>query len=442
MVFALPLSLLLSAAPPLAVPVTHAELPNGLKVIIAPDRTVPGVVINLLYHVGSRDEQPGRTGFAHLFEHLMFMGARYVPYPQFDTLMEAAGGVNNAFTSNDVTDYHSVGPSNLLETFLWMESDRLLTLGQEMTQEKLETQRKVVLNERRQSYENVPYGKVEDALPPALFPKGNPYSWPVIGSAADLRAATLKDVKDFFATWYVPSNASLVIAGDVDATQALVLANKYFGFLPKKPTPQQVTAPPAKLNAEVRLQLTDKVDLDKVVIAWLSPRSGTDGDATCDLLASILGRGKASRLYQRLVYRDQLATEVSAQQETRELQSVFTIDALARPGVDVHALEKAIDEEVQRLRAEGPTPAELEAARILVYTDAARRLESLVSRAEYLNELQLTYGVGATVMRDLDRYQGLTAANLRETANQVLGSGRVVVEVKPEPKVANAQETK
>jgi zinc protease len=442
MVLALPLSLLLSAAPPLAVPFTHAELPNGLKIIIAPDRTVPGVVINLLYHVGSRDEQPGRTGFAHLFEHLMFMGARYVPYPQFDTLMEAAGGVNNAFTSSDITDYHSVGPSNLLETFLWLDSDRLLTLGQEMTQEKLETQRKVVLNERRQSYENVPYGKVEDALPPALFPKENPYSWPVIGSAADLRAATLQDVKDFFATWYVPSNASLVIAGDIDATQAMAMASKYFGFLPKKPAPQQVTAPPAKLNAEVRLQLTDKVDLDKVVIAWLSPAGGTDGDATCDLMASILGRGKASRLYQRLVYRDQLATEVSAQQETRELQSVFTIDALARPGVDVHALEKAIDEEVQRLRAEGPTSAELEAARTLVYTDAARRLESLVSRAQYLNELQLTYGVGATVMRDLDRYQGLTPASLRETANQVLGPGRVVVEVKPEPKVANAQETK
>jgi zinc protease len=442
MVFALPLTLLLSAAPQLTVPVTHAELPNGLKVIIAPDRTVPGVVINLLYHVGSRDEQPGRTGFAHLFEHLMFMGARYVPYPQFDTLMEAGGGVNNAFTSYDITDYHSVGPSNLLETFLWMESDRLLTLGQEMTQEKLETQRKVVLNERRQSYENVPYGKVEDALPPALFPKGNPYSWPVIGSATDLRAATLQDVKDFFATWYVPSNASLVIAGDVDPAQALALVTKYFAFLPKRPLPQQATAPTAKLASEVRLQLTDKVDLDKVVIAWLSPRSGTTEDAACDLLASILGRGKASRLYQRLVYRDQLATEVSVEQESRELQSVFSISALARPGVDVHALEKAINEEVEQLRSQQPTLAEVEAARTLVYTDAARRLESLVSRAQYLNELQLTYGVGATVMRDLDRYQGLTPAGLKDTANQVLGVGRVVVEVKPEPKVANAQEAK
>jgi zinc protease len=442
MVLAIPLSLLLSAAPNLAVPTTQSELPNGLKVIIAPDRTVPGVVINLLYHVGSRDEQPGRTGFAHLFEHLMFMGARYVPYPQFDTLMEAGGGVNNASTDYDATDYYSVGPSNLLETFLWMESDRLLTLGQEMTQEKLETQRKVVLNERRQSYENVPYGKVEDALPPALFPKGNPYSWPVIGSAADLRAATLQDVKDFFATWYVPSNATLVIAGDVDPAQALALVNKYFGFLPKKPVPPQVTAPPAKLTSEVRLQLTDKVDLDKVVIAWLSPRSGTTEDAACDLLASILGRGKASRLYQRLVYRDQLATEVSVQQESRELQSVFTIEALARPGVDVRALEKAIDEEVQRMRTQGPTLDEVEAARTLVYTDAARRLESLVSRARYLNQLQLTYGVGATVMQDLNRYQGLTQASVREEANQVLGTGRVLIEVKPEAKVADAQETK
>jgi zinc protease len=442
MVLAIPLSLLLSAAPNLAVPTTQSELPNGFKVIIAPDRTVPGVVINLLYHVGSRDEQPGRTGFAHLFEHLMFMGARYVPYPQFDTLMEAGGGVNNASTDYDITDYYSVGPSNLLETFLWMESDRLLTLGQEMTQEKLETQRKVVLNERRQSYENVPYGKVEDALPPALFPKGHPYSWPVIGSAADLRAATLQDVKDFFATWYVPSNATLVIAGDVDAAQALALVNKYFGFLPKKPVPHQVTAPPVKLTSEVRLQLTDKVDLDKIVIAWLSPPGGTPADAACDLLASILGRGKASRLYQRLVYRDQLATEVSVHQESRELQSVFSIEALARPGVDVRALEKAIGEEVERMRTQGPTLDEVEAARTLIYTDAARRLESLVSRAQYLNQLQLTYGVGATVMSDLNRYQGLTQASVRDVANQVLGTGRVLVEVKPEPKVANAQETK
>jgi len=442
MLLALPLSLLLAAAPALDVPVTRAELPNGLKVLIAPDKTVPGVTVNLLYHVGSKDEQPGRTGFAHLFEHLMFMGARYVPYPQFDTLMEAAGGMNNASTGPDVTDYYSVGPSNLLETFLWMESDRLLTLGQEMTQEKLETQRKVVLNERRQSYENVPYGKVEDVLPPALFPKGHPYSWPVIGSAADLRAATLQDVKAFFATWYVPANATLVIAGDVDPAQAMALVNKYFGFLPKKSVPQRVTAPPVQLTSEVRLQLTDKVDLDKLVIAWPSPRWGTVGDASSDVLAVVLGRGKASRLYQRLVYRDQLATEVQVDQDSRELQSVFSISALARPGVDVHALQKAIDEEIQRLLAEGPTQAELDSARTLIYTAAARRLESLVSRAEYLNRLELTYGVGATVQRDLDRYQLLTPASVQETARQVLGPGRVVVEVRPEPKVATVQEAK
>jgi zinc protease len=442
MVLALPLSLLLSAAPVLDVPLTRSELPNGMKVTVVPDRTVPGVVINVLYHVGSRDEQPGRTGFAHLFEHLMFMGARYVPYPQFDTLMEAGGGVNNAFTSDDITDYYSVGPSNLLQTFLWMDSDRLLTLGQEMTQEKLETQRKVVLNERRQSYENVPYGKVEDALPPALFPKGHPYSWPVIGSAADLRAATLQDVKDFFATWYVPSNASLVIAGDIEPAAGLALANKYFGFLPKRPVPQQVTAPEVKLTSEVRLQLTDKVDLDKVVIAWLSPKEGTPGDAACDLLSSILGRGKASRLYQRLVYRDQLATEVEVQQETRELQSVFTISALARPGVDVHALEKAIDDELAQLKAGGPTAAEIESARTLVYTDAARRLEGLVSRAQYLNTLQLTYGPNATVKNDLDRYEAATPTSLQAVAKQVFTAGRVVVEVRPEPKVASVTEGK
>ena len=436
---ALPLALLLAAAPALDVPVTRWQLPNGLRLIVAPDRTVPGVTINLLYHVGSKDEQPGRTGFAHLFEHLMFMGARYVPYPQFDTIMEAAGGVNNASTGPDVTDYYSVGPSNLLETFLWMESDRLLTLGQEMTQEKLETQRKVVLNERRQTLENVPYGKVGDVLPPALFPPGHPYSWPVIGSAADLRAATLQDVKAFFAAWYVPSNASLVIAGDIDPAQAQALVNRYFAFLPTRAAPHQATAPAVTLTSEKRIELTDQVELDKVVMAWLSPPDGTTGDAACDLLASILGRGKASRLYQRLVYRDQLATEVHVAQDTRELQSVFELEVLARPGARVPALEKAIDEELERLRTAGPTPEEVEAARTLVYTDSARRLESLVSRAAYLNRLQLTYGDSGAVHRDLERYAGLTPAALRETAQKIFGPGRVVIEVHPEPKVSSAR---
>jgi zinc protease len=442
MTVAVPLAALLSTVPALDVPVTHARLANGLTVLIAPDRTVPGVTINLLYHVGSKDEHPGRTGFAHLFEHLMFMGARYVPYPQFDMLMEAGGGTNNASTGHDTTDYYSVGPSNLLATFLWMESDRLLSLGQEMTQEKLEVQRKVVLNERRETLENVPYGKIEDVLPPALFPKGYPYSWPVIGSADDLRAATLQEVKDFFATWYVPSNASLVIVGDIEPAQALAAVNTYFGFLPSKPAPHQATAAPVTLRSEKRIELTDKVDLNKVVIAWLSPPNGTVADAACDLLASILGRGQASRLYQRLVYRDQLATEVHVQQESRELESVFTLEALARPGVDLRLLEQAIDEELQRLRSAGPTPAELDAARTLVYTDAARRLESLVSRASYLNQLQLTYGDGATVTKDLARYEGATPDSLRQTAKQVFGPGRVVIEVRPEPKLAATQEPK
>jgi len=217
------LALLLAALPPIGLQAQKKQLPNGMTVIVSKDASVPGVAVDLWYHVGSKDEEPGRTGFAHLFEHLMFMGARYVPYPQFDTIMEASGGTNNASTSNDLTTYHEVGPSNLLETFLWMEADRMATLGQEMTQEKLETQRKVVLNERRASYEARPYGKAELLLWDKMFPEGHPYHWPVIGSPQDLEAATLDDVKKFFARWYVPSNVSLSIVGDVDEKDALEL---------------------------------------------------------------------------------------------------------------------------------------------------------------------------------------------------------------------------
>jgi len=233
------LALLLAALPPLQLPSHSQRLENGLVVIVSPDRSVPGVAVDLRYTVGSKDEEPGRTGFAHLFEHLMFMGARYVPYPKFDTLMEAAGGTNNASTDNDETNYHESGPSNLLETFLWMEGDRLATLGKEMTQEKLETQRKIVLNERRQSYENRPYGLAQLALEEHLFPEGHPYHWPVIGSAKDIEAAQLGDVTRFFDAWYTPANTVLAIAGDVEPARAFELARKYLGFIPGRPPPKR-----------------------------------------------------------------------------------------------------------------------------------------------------------------------------------------------------------
>ncbi len=422
---------LLAVLPPLALSSQTRTLDNGLVVIVSPDHSAPGVAIDIRYHVGSKDEDPGRTGFAHLFEHLMFMGARHVPYPKFDTLMEAAGGTNNAFTNNDVTNYYEVGPANLLETFLWMEGDRLATLGQEMTQAKLETQRKVVLNERRQSYENRPYGLAHLALEEHLFPEGHPYHWPVIGSARDLEAAQLGDVTGFFARWYVPRNAILAIVGDVEPEAAFAAAQKRLGWIPSPPVPQRKPAAPAPLTRDERLQLTDQVELPRLLIGWQSPAATTQGDADCDVLATILARGKASRLHERLVHRDQLAAEVSAGQESRELQSAFQLDLLARPGHTNAELLAASDEELRRLAAEGPTQAEVDSARTRIYSDAARALEGLVPRANRLTAYQLDYGNADALSRDLGRYEKTTIESVREAAKSLLATKRVIVEVVP-----------
>ncbi len=435
------LAVLLAALPPLSLPAQHFKLDNGMTVIISPDNKVPGVAVELWYHVGSKDEEPGRTGFAHLFEHLMFMGARYVPYPGFDTIMEQVGGSNNASTSNDSTNYYAVGPSNLLETFLWLEADRLGTLGEEMTAEKLETQRKVVLNERRQSYENRPYGLADLALYERIFPEGHPYHWPVIGSAKDLESADLSDVKRFFSRWYVPPNASLAIVGDVDPAQAERLVRRYFGWLPGASVPTRPQPAQVRHEREQRVRMTDKVDLPKLMLAWTSPPAGTPGDAACDLLADILAEGKSSRLYRRLVYEKQIATEIVAAQHSLDLQSVFHIHALARPGHTLAELEAEIDAELKRLLAEGPTQAEVEAARIGIYTSVARDLESLTERASMLNLLRYRYGDPTALEKDLARYEQATPASLTEVGRSVFGTGRVAVEVHPES-ADGAQEEK
>jgi zinc protease len=422
---------LLALLPPLSLPAQTRTLPNGLIVIISPDHSAPGVAVDLRFHVGSKDEEPGRTGFAHLFEHLMFMGARHVPYPKFDTLMEAAGGVNNAFTNNDVTNYYEEGPKNLLETFLWMEGDRLATLGLAMTQEKLETQRKVVLNERRQSYENRPYGLAYLHLEEHLFGEGHPYHWPVIGSARDLEAAQLADVTHFFATWYVPGNAILAVVGDVEPEAAFAAVEKYLGWIDSPRLPPRNAFARKPLAKEERLQLTDRVELPRLLIGWQSPKNGTQADAECELLAAILGRGKASRLYDRLVHKDGSAATVEVTQDSREAQSVFGINVLAAPGHTLGEILSAVDDELKTFLATGPGQAELDAARTGVYTGFARDLEGLVPRAIRLTSYQLDFGAADSLRRDLNRYETATPESVRDAAARVLGAPRVVVEVAP-----------
>jgi zinc protease len=424
-----------AAAPaPAALSLTGEKitLDNGLTVIASPDHSVPGVAVDLWYRVGSRDEQPGRTGFAHLFEHLMFMGAKYAPYPRFDSIMEAAGGSNNASTSQDVTNYFEVGPSNLLETFFWLEADRLGTLDRMMDAEKLASQRLIVQNERRQSYENRPYGMADLAVEEQVYPAGHPYSWSPIGSHQDLEAATVDDVVRFFRTYYVPNNAVLAVVGDVEPAQVFALARKYLAFIPRRELPARPKPAPWVMPAEKKVALTDKVEAEKAVVAWPSPAASSQADAEADVLASVLARGKASRLYRRLVHQDQLATSVNAQQQSLELGSIFAIEAVAAPGHTAAQLQAAIDDELKTLAASGPTQAELDSVRARFESDFARRLQNLQARAQMLAGYQVAYGDPNALPRDLARYAQATPASVAATARALFVPGRLVVEVKPE----------
>jgi zinc protease len=418
-------------------PVQQSKLPNGLTVIVHEDHVLPVVAANIIYRVGSKDEQPGRTGFAHLFEHLMFMGTRRAPAKAFDAWMEAAGGSNNAWTSADFTDYHELGPSTLLPLFLWLEADRLETLGGEIDKPKLDLQRDVVRNERRQTIENQPYGMLELRMPELMYPESHPYHHPVIGSHADLEAAGVDDVKTFFARNYRTGNAALVVAGDVPAADVNKLAAQYFGHLPGLSAAQPASTPPLPipppaLGKVVRETMQDRVEMTKIVMAFHSPAHFQPGDAELDLLGSVLSSGKTSRLYKRLVYDQALAQSVHAYQESSVLSSIFTIEVLVRPGVDPDAVEKATDAVLTELSAHGPTAEELQRAKNQVTFDFVQNLQSLAARARLLNMYWAEKGDADYLARDLARYDAATVAAVQSQAQKTLTLGsRAIVRVVP-----------
>ncbi len=421
-----------SAAADVSVPFARTTLPNGMTVILHENHDVPIVVVNLSYGVGSRFEAPGRTGFAHLFEHLMFMGTRRVPTKAFDSWMEGAGGWNNAWTSNDRTDYYDVGPPSSLDLLLWMEADRLRDLGPLMTLEKLDAQREVVRNERRQTSENTPYGKVELRLPELLYPVGHPYHHPVIGAHADLEAATVDDVKGFFAKYYDPANASLVVAGDFDAARTKARIEQVFGPIPSRGAVTDPGAPgfsdtKTTLTGVVRETIQDTVELEKVVMAWQTPKHFGPGDAELDLLATALATGKASRLYKALVYEQKLAQSVEASQESAQLGSRFTIGVIARPGVSLDRIEAAIDRELEAVQKAPLADDELVRAKNLVETSFVTRLESVRERASLLNMYQAELKDPGYAPKDLERYRAATKEGVRDVAARYLPFGRRVV---------------
>jgi zinc protease len=418
---------------------TRERLPNGLTVIYHQDHRLPLVTVNTWYHVGSKDESPGRSGFAHLFEHLLFMGTPRVPTGVFDQIIEGAGGSNNASTSQDRTNYYDSGPANLLETLLYLEADRMEGFGRGIDQEKLDIQRRVVQNERRQSYENRPYGKAALERDKLMYPPGHPYHEPVIGSHEDLERATVKDVQEFFARFYVPSNASLVVAGDFELEEARALVKKYYGKIPERGAPPHATPIPVALTEEKRVTIPDRVQLPRVSFIYHSPPIYADGDADLDIASAVLGDGKSSRLYRALVYERKIAQDVAAVQSSETLGSLFEVVATARPGQDLDELEKAMDEVIGKFLAEPVSPVEIERARNIYETQFWHRIEPIGGRADLLNNYQFHFGDPGGIARDLGRYAKVTPPSVQKWAGEVLkAKARLVMRVVPEKKGAAA----
>ncbi len=413
---------------PIDLPFAKRTLDNGLDVIVHEYHHVPIVAVNVWYHVGSKNEVPGRTGLAHLFEHLMFEGSQHHDKGYFPPL-QGAGAALNGSTNADRTNYWEVVPSNALELALWMESDRMGYLLPALTDAKFTNQRDVVLNERRQNYENRPYGLAPMAMLGALFPPEHPYHWSTIGEIADLHAATIDEVRAFFGTYYRPSNASLTIAGDIDAEAALDLVRAYFEGLESGPPVPRVQPPMVRLDEEQRLLLADRVELPRLYMAWITPAMFAEADADLDLLADLLANGKTSRLYRRLVYDERIATDVSASQNSREVAGFLQVAATAAPGHSLNELSRTITEEIARLADEGPTEAEIDRGRVQVEAQFMFRLESVGGfggKSDQLNAYNTFIGHPDFFRQDLERYQRVTVASLQAVARHYLTNSRRV----------------
>ncbi len=405
------------ADPPVKLEAQKIRLPNGLEVVFDEDHRTPIVTVNLWYHVGSKDEPEGRNGFAHLFEHVMFQGSRHVPEDTYFRDLEKAGASSiNGTTNSDRTNYFETVPSNQLELALWLESDRMAYLLDHADEKTFESQREVVKNERRQNYENAPYGLVLQYLHAELFPKGHPYHLLTIGTPEDLDAAKIEDVRAFFRQYYVPNDCTLVLSGDFDRKKAEELVGKYFGPIPRgKDVPQK--KPSTVVHAgETRLDIEAGVELPRVYVSWPSAPYFQAGDGELDLVAHVLAGGKTSRLYKRLVYDLQIAQSVSASQQSSQLASVFEIVATARPGHTGDEMLKVIDEELDKLRKGGVKDEELARAKTTILADNVFDLERSSARGNRLNTYNHYVGDPNWLGHDIARYSGATATAVSDVA--------------------------
>ena len=413
------------------IPFETYTLPNGLTVIMSLDRTAPTVAVNVWYHVGSKNEVVGRTGFAHLFEHVMFTGSGNVPYGLHDKLTEGVGGSNNGTTSNDRTTYYETIPTNYLESAIWLESDRMGFLLDSLDLAKLNAQRDIVKNERRQGVDNQPYGRAGEILAQATYPASHPYSWDVIGSMADLSAATEEDVKSFFRLYYAPNNAYLAIVGDFDVAQTKAWIAKYFGSIPRGKPITRPTVAPVTLDAEKRLVFEDRVQVPRLYIQWPSVGEKSDDRFALDVLGAILAGPRTARLTKALVYDKQSAATVSAFQGSNEDVGDFLIMVTPRPNNSLTDLEQAVDVIVEKMKSEGPTAEEIQKATAGEELGFVRGLESNLGKAMRLSDGAGFHGDPGYFRTEYMKGQAVTAADVKRVANKYLTKGRVVLSIVP-----------
>ena len=432
----------LAAAAPLAaqsrngtsgvnIPFERMTLPNGLEVILSPDHTVPQVAVNVWYHVGSKNEVPGRTGFAHMFEHVMFTGSGHVPYGLHDRLTEGVGGSNNGSTTNDRTNYYEIVPANYLESALWLESDRMGFLLDKLDEAKFKAQRDIVQNERRQGTDNQPYGRASEILTTALYPESNPYSWPVVGYLSDLQKAGVDDVKEFFRQYYAPSNATIAIVGDFEPAQAKAWVTKYFGDLKRGAAITRPNVPAVMLAAEKRLVFEDRVQVPRLYMSWPSVGDDNDDVYALQFLGQILAGPRTARLTKALVYDLQSAATVGAFNRGAENSGAFGLSITPRPGHSLAEVESTADSIIARLKQEGPTAEELAKTSAGLEFGFVAQLQSNIGKADILNDGLVFHGDAGRFKRDYVKFKTVTADDVTRVANKYLGAGRVVLSVVP-----------
>jgi zinc protease len=419
-------------------PVERYVMPNGLTVILSPDHSAHVAAVDIWYHVGSKNELPGRTGFAHLFEHVMFQGSEHIPYGVHFKTVENAGGNLNGSTWNDRTNYFETLPSNELATALWLESDRMGYLLPALDQAKLDAQREVVKNERRERVDNVPYGSEDEVISAAMYPASNPYSWPVIGSMTDLSAASLDDVRDFFRRYYAPSNATLVVTGDIDPAATRKLIGEYFGPIPRGPAITRPVVAKVTLPAEKRLVLEDpRAKLPQLTISWPTVGVTSADNEALGAVGRILTQDRTSRLTKLLVYDRQLATRVSADQNDDDSENAgkFTINVTPRPNASLTDIENLIDSTLATLSSAPPDAKEVDRFKNFVRVSSVIGIQSALGKAEVLAEGQTFFGDPLHYVTETNEDLAITPADIARVTREYLTPGRIVVSMVPAGKL-------